>query len=60
MSGARQVEAAARGVFGLEGLGAHRGAQPLAVKVGQPAFERREGLAQVGQDLVGCAVQPSG
>jgi hypothetical protein len=29
VSRARQVENAARGVFGLEGIGAHRGAQPL-------------------------------
>lgn len=60
MSRARQVEGAARGVFGLEGIGAHRGAQPLAVQAGQPALQRLEGLIQVRQGLVGGAVQPGG
>ena len=60
MSHARQVEGAARGVFSLEGLGADRGAQPLAVGVGQPALQRLDGRSQVGEGLVGGAVQPGG
>ena len=39
---------AACGVFVVEGLGAHRGAQALAVEVGQPGFQRFEGVAQIG------------
>ena len=45
MSRARQVEGAARGVFGLEGLRSHRGAQPLPVAVGQLGFQWLEGVA---------------
>ena len=58
VSHARQVEGAARSVFGLEGLGAHRGAQPLAVEASQPFFQRLQGVAQRREDLVGCTVQP--
>ena len=51
---------AAGGVFGVEGPVAHRGAQALAVEAGQPGFQRLEGVAQLGQGLVGGAVQPGG
>jgi hypothetical protein len=41
----RQVEGPARGVFGLEGLDTHRGAQPLAIKASQPGFQWLQGVA---------------
>jgi hypothetical protein len=55
-----RVEGVARDVCGLEGLGAHRGERPLVVEVGQPAFQRLDGLAQIRQGLVGRAVQRGG
>jgi len=51
---------AARGECGLEGLGAHRGAQALAVEFGQLAFQRFNGVAQIDQGLGSRAVQPGG
>ena len=37
---------------------AQRGAQPLAVEVGQPGFQRLDDAPQIRQGLVGRAVQP--
>ena len=51
---------AARAVFDLEGLGAHRVAQPLAVQADQPGFQRLKSVAKIRQGLVGGAVQPGG
>jgi hypothetical protein len=56
----RQVEGAAGGVSGVEVFGTHRGAQPLAVQVGQLVFERLQAVAQIREGLVGRAVQPGG
>jgi hypothetical protein len=47
-------------MLGLEGPGAHGGAQALAVEIAQPAFQGLDGLAQSRQGLVGRAVEPGG